>query len=333
MVASNDEPPLCFYQKELDKLIEFDEFNFMEPIVKDGKKIWVESKKWNKHLTEDRQNRSNKSGVVEFLYEQTDYGKQTYTSWEVYLDFLVFLCTTGCRYSDGIRMKVGALKHGKRRKGSNIRDDIDRLFKYKQIKTNRIATPRIEPASIEIYRKYSRGKHDGDYLFPKAKRGNFMLDIHINKHLKSICKTIGLKRKVEKINLGSKGIELSNEKKELWELVSTHIGRRTYIKTKVLESRYTVKEIMKMTGHKNQNVFNAYYAIEDKDLLKRRNEPLKKESDSQKKVKGSSIKKINTNKSLEELKEKLEGIKKLRDEGLITEQQWKNKQNKLLDDY
>ena len=160
-----------------------------------------------------------------------------------------------------------------------------------------------------------------------------MLDVHINKHLKGICKTIGLKRKVEKINLGSKGIELSNEKKELWELVSTHIGRRTYIKTKVLESRYSVKEIMKMTGHKNQNVFNAYYAIEDKDLLKRRNEPLTKESDSQKKLKGSSIKKINTNKSLEELKEKLKGIKKLRDDGLITEKQWENKQNKLLDDY
>jgi integrase len=331
LVVSNDEPPLCFYQRELDKLIEFNEFNFMEPFEKDGKTIWVESKKWYKHLSEDRQNRSNKSGVVEFFYEETDYGKQTYTSWEVYLDFLVFLCTTGCRYSDGIRMKVGAYTHSKRRKGSKIRDDLDGLFKYKQIKTNRIATPRIESASIEIYRKYSRGKHDGDYLFPRTNRGNFLSDIKINKHLKSICKAIGLKRKVEKVNLGIKGIELSNDKKELWELVSTHIGRRTYIKTKVLERKYSVKEIMKMTGHKNQNVFNAYYSIEDKDLLKRMNEPYTKESDSQQKVEGSSIPKINNSKGLEELKEKLEGIKKLRDEGLITEQQWKNKQNKLLD--
>ena len=47
------------------------------------------------------------NGVAELIKETTKYGEQTYTSWEVYKDFLVFLCSVGCRYSDGIKIKVG----------------------------------------------------------------------------------------------------------------------------------------------------------------------------------------------------------------------------------
>jgi integrase len=325
--ASDEESPLCFYQKELEKLVEFKGFNFEKPIEKGGKTVYVESDIWKKYLNKDRRNRNKKSGVVEFLSENTKEGTKTYTSWEVYKDFLVFLCSTGCRYGDGINMKVGDYKHGKRNNSTDIRDGLDGLFKYKQIKTNRLATPRINAISIEIYRKYSYGKKNGDYLFPRTKKGNIISDIKINKHLKSICNTIGLNRKVEKINLGSKGVELSNEKKELWELVSTHIGRRTYIKTMVLKREYSIKEIMKMTGHKNQNVFNAYYSIEDKDLLKRENKPFIQKGGLKKNVINSPHPKQKKDKTLTE---KLAELEEAYNDGHFDKQKWEEQKDKLL---
>jgi len=264
--------PLCFIDGELQRVFEFTTFNYLEPLEnKDGTTSWVESDKWEKHLTRSKQNRENKNGFLEFIYEDTRYGKQTYTSWEVYKDFLVFLCSVGCRFSDGVKIKLGDFKHKKRSESSPIEGGVEAFFQFHQIKTNQIATPRVNEVSYDIYKKYSRGKSGDDYLFPRTPRGNSMSDQKFNKHIKQICKTIGLKRKIIVRTLGSKGIEVKKEEKQLWEVVSSHIGRKTYIKTMVLDKNFTPQEIMKMTGHKSDRVFHKYYSIEERDLLKKPN--------------------------------------------------------------
>ena len=52
-----------------------------------------------------------------------------------------------------------------------------------------------------IYKKYSRGKQKGDYLFPLTKRGNQISSVKINLYIKQICKTLGFNRKIVIIQL------------------------------------------------------------------------------------------------------------------------------------
>jgi len=322
-----NENPITFNLKELSKLVFFTEFNFLEPFEnKDGTVNWVESDKWKKHLSRDRQNRENKSGVVEFVYEDTKYGNQTYTSWEVYKDFLVFLCSVGCRYSDGIKMKVGDLVHTKRNTNSPVKDNIDGYFKFYQKKTNTVSTPRLNEVSFMIYSKYSRGKKNGDYLFPRTKQGNQISSVKINKQIKQICKTIGLNRKINKRKLGSKGVEIKSEIKYLWELVTTHIGRKTYIKTMVMDNNFTTQELMKMSGHLTDSVFHQYYSITEGDILKKMSSPFlgKQEESKTHKTKTSPL----TNKVT--LKDKLIQLKELLKLDLITKEEFIEKKSTLL---
>lgn len=280
---SDGEEPICLYNSELQKLFEFNEFDFYtSKEIKEGDKkkiIWVESDKWEKHLTRDRQNRSKKSGVVEFFYDDTKDGLRTYTTWEVYKDFLVFLSSVGCRFSDGVKIKLGDFVHKKRSETSHLKDGVEGFFRFYQKKTNQIATPRANEVSFDIYRKYSNGKSNEDFLFPRTERGNPFSDVKFNKHIKKICKTIGLKRRITVRTLGSKGVEVNRVEKYLWEEVSSHIGRKTYIKTMILGKHFSTQEIMKMTGHKSERVFNKYYSIEERDLMLKPNSPfIKKQS-------------------------------------------------------
>ena len=328
--------PLCFFEGELQRIFEFTEFNCLEPLTKeDGTISWVESDKWEKYLTKDKQNREKKSGVLEFIYEETKYGEQTYTSWEVYKDFLIFLCSVGCRYSDGVKIKVGDIKHKKRSENSPIKGGIEAFFQFHQKKTNQIATPRVNEVSFDIFKKYSRGKTRDDYLFPRTSRGNSISDQKFNKHIKQICKTIGLNRRIVVRTLGSKGVEINKEDKYLWEVVSSHIGRKTYIKTMVLDKNFTPHEIMKMTGHKSDRVFHKYYSIEEHDLLKKPNSPF---------IKKQNNFLIQSNEDAEQievdlpppprneltLKDKLIQLKELLDSNLITNEEFNKKRNVLL---
>ena len=339
---SDNEPPICFYNSELQKLFEFRDFDFYtsNEIVEKGKKkiIWLESDKWEQHLTRDRQNRSKMSGVVEFFHDNTKHGMRTYTSWEVYKDFLVFLSSVGCRYSDGVKLKVGDFVHKKRSKTSLLKDGVEGFFRFYQKKTNQEALPRVNEVSFDIYRKYSHGKKSDDYLFPRTDRGNPFSDIKLNKHIKKICKTIGLNRKLTVRKLGSKGVEVSNETKQLWEVVTSHIGRKTYIKTLVLGKHFSSQEIMKMTGHKSERVFNKYYSIEERDLFLKPNSPFLKKQDNYVLDCKEDVEEVEVDlpplpKKQLTLKEKVEQLQELKDNDFITEEEFEKRKNDLLNSF
>jgi integrase len=319
--VSNQDDPIFLTDVELEKIINFKEFDFKKKVVLDNGVVeWVESSDYLKYLTKDRQNRSNMNGVLSFFSEITKYGKQTYTSYEVYKDLLVFLCSCGARFSDGINMKVGDFKHKKRNDLSPIEGGVEAFFIFSQKKTNYYATPRVNEVSFEIFKKYSRGKTKEDYLFPRSENGNPIFDTKFNQHIKKICKTIGLKRKVTVRKIGSKGLELEKQELELSQVISSHTGRKTFIKTLVLNSEFSTKEIMVQTGHKSEHIFHSYYRLKEDDLLLKPSSPflkkrntylLPKEAEESEEIDVDLSLPIKTEKTLKEKLDELEEVKSL----------------------
>ena len=319
--VSNQDDPIFLTDVELEKIINFKEFDFKKKVVLDNGVVeWVESSDYLKYLTKDRQNRSNMNGVLSFFSEITKYGKQTYTSYEVYKDLLVFLCSCGARFSDGINMKVGDFKHKKRNDLSPIEGGVEAFFIFSQKKTNYYATPRVNEVSFEIFKKYSRGKTKEDYLFPRSENGNPIFDTKFNQHIKKICKTIGLKRKVTVRKIGSKGLELEKQELELSQVISSHTGRKTFIKTLVLNSEFSTKEIMVQTGHKSEHIFHSYYRLKEDDLLLKPNAPflkkrntylLPKEAEESEEIDVDLSLPIKTEKTLKDKLDELEEVKSL----------------------
>jgi len=272
--VSDAQIPICLYDIELEKLVNCKKYDFLSlKKMEDDSIEWVENDEYMNHLTNDRNNRKNLDGVLEYFYDETKYGLQTYTNYEVYKDIFVFLCSVGCRYSDGIKMKLSHFKHKKRSKSSTLEDGVEAFFEFPQKKTNMPAIPRVNEVSYEIYKKYSRGKKRDDYLFPRTQRGNFISDVHFNKHIKRICERLNFNRVVVKKRLGSKGKELGSSEKRLWEVVSSHTGRKTFIKTLVLNGNFTTAQIKSQTGHLSERSFEGYYKITERDLMLKPNSP------------------------------------------------------------
>lgn len=274
---SDESDPIFLKNEELQKVYNFKGFNHYKPITKDDGSIeWVESKDFHKYLKKQGDNKStDKIGVLGFMYDKTKYGIQTYTSYEVYKDFFVFLCSVGCRYSDGIRMKLDNFYHGKRSKTSTLEDGVEGFFKYYQQKTKSESIPRVNEVSYEIYKKYSRGKKKGDYLFPLTESGNFISDVKFNLHIKKICEIIGLKRPIRVRRLGVSGKQIKSDIKPLHEVISSHSGRKTFIYNMVIDGNYNTQELKRMVGHKTDRVFHGYYKLKE-EIHKKPNTPFLK---------------------------------------------------------
>ena len=137
MSISDEEEPIFLKNEELKKVYEFRGFDYWKPITRENGDVdWVESEDYNKYLKKLGDNKpSEKEGVLGFMYDQTKHGLITYTSYEVYKDFFVFLCSVGCRYGDGIKMKLENFVHGKRTNTSTLEDGVEGFFKYYQSKT------------------------------------------------------------------------------------------------------------------------------------------------------------------------------------------------------
>ena len=140
---------------------------------------------------------------------------------------LLFLCGTGMRFGDMVRLRIDdyEFRDGNRTEGS---------FSFIMEKTNRRVVIPIEGYVHQIWKKYSRGKkyRQGYFVFPRTKFGNPISNQKFNQHIKEICEIVGLKRWVRKpkYNLQGKVIIGSDEQVPLYDLVSSHIGRRTFIR-------------------------------------------------------------------------------------------------------
>lgn len=175
----------------------------------------------------------------------------TVTNWELVKDIFLFMSSVGCRHSDIDHFKV---RH------FDFNSSVQTLTWIQQ-KTNRNVSVPITDISGEIFKKYSGGKSLEQKLFPKLSQQKF------NKHLKLLLKDLKFNRLVSHPKMrGSKVID--NDDKQLWELISSHSGRRSFIKNLIDLGNMDYKTIMKLSGHRSYSEFLKYVSVNQEDLMK-----------------------------------------------------------------
>jgi integrase len=173
------------------------------------------------------------------------------TNWELVKDVFLFQCSIGCRHSDIQNFKVNHFNFGGK-KGT---------FNWVQEKTDKRVTVPINPISNEIFRKYSKGKSLTQNLFPTLSNQKF------NKSLKLLFKDLKFNRPVTRpMKIGSKVV--GKDDKFLWELISSHSGRKTFIKNMIDLGSMDYITIMRMTGHKTFKEFEKYVSVSARDYDK-----------------------------------------------------------------
>ena len=173
------------------------------------------------------------------------------TNWELIKDVFLFMCSIGCRYSDIPFFKV----HHFSFEGSNS------FFTWIQQKTDKRVSVPANDISNHIFTKYSAGKSLSQNLFPKLSNQKF------NKGLKLLLKELNFNRIVTyPKKVGSKVV--NDEDRFLWELISSHSGRRSFIKNMIDLGNMDYKTIMKLSGHKTMSEFEKYISVTKEDLKK-----------------------------------------------------------------
>jgi integrase len=170
---------------------------------------------------------------------------------ELIKDIFTFQCSVGCRWGDIHTMSVGMFKIEKG------------FFVWTMSKTKENIIVPENDISLGIFRKYSKGKSQQQFLFPKYSQQKF------NKHLKDIGKELGFKRLIERKILVGNDYRKGTEKNVFtYELLSSHSGRRSFIKNLIDLGTMDNWSIMKLSGHKTISSFQKYVSVEKNDIKK-----------------------------------------------------------------
>ncbi len=191
----------------------------------------------------------------------------------------IFLCSTGCSYTDfhNLRLHHIHIEKDNLTKKRYITIEISRQ-KIKSIHKSIIpivdvtidlliewiATDRslysFEAMSFEekkvLLERLLKGIELGKITKPYHPRLIQSIPVQVfNREIKSVFKKIGLNRKVNL--LWRQSNQKKEETKELWEIVSTHTGRRTYV-TLSLEQGISMHHLMQSTGHTKTSTLLRY---------------------------------------------------------------------------
>ena len=152
-------------------------------------------------------------------------------------DCFMFLCFTSLRYSDASNLKK-----------NNITNDI---LKYVSIKTKTPVSVPLHPLAIDIINKYKN--NETEKLLP------FISNQKMNAHLKDLGKQAELTRDVIKVKYY--GSERREFPRKLYEVLTTHIGRKTFI-SYLFNQGMDSELIRSITNHKSLSSFARYNKIE-----------------------------------------------------------------------
>ena len=175
------------------------------------------------------------------------------TNWELVKDIFCWLNSTGMRIGDVRVIRVSDMNF----------DRKTQLINWTQSKTKKSVSVPLNDISGFIYTKYSRGKSLDQHLFPKVSQQKF------NKQLKNLLKDLRFNRMVSKPML--KGSEVINDiPQPLHHMISSHSGRRGFIKNSIDMGNMDYSTIMKLSDHKTFSEFSKYISVTQKDVLKSR---------------------------------------------------------------
>jgi hypothetical protein len=174
-------------------------------------------------------------------------------------DWLIISCYTGQRISDFMRFTKKMIRY-ERNKQSILKPFIE----FTQVKTDKVMIVALHPKVMEIL-----SKRNGE--FPKV-----ISDPKYNLFIKQVCRIAGL----NEITKGSVLVDLNKEnepkKDEVkqfrkenglypkWELVTSHIGRRSFASN--FYGTIPTTYLINVTGHSTEQMFLAYIGKSNKDL-------------------------------------------------------------------
>lgn len=155
-------------------------------------------------------------------------------------DVFLFQCFTGLRYSDVAKLKRSDVKRG-----------VVHVMTKKTVDGLRIELNKHSQAIID---KYKDCDFPGDKVLPVISNEK------MNAHLKTLGQVVGLNEPTRIIYF--KGNQRHEEVYPKWYLLTTHVGRRTFVVT-ALQLGIPVEVIMRWTGHSNFEAMKPYAKIVD----------------------------------------------------------------------
>lgn len=158
-------------------------------------------------------------------------------------DWLIIGCWTGCRIGDLLKLSL-----------ENVisRPDGSSIIRYTQSKTKKTVDIFVHPSVQEIITRLNG--------FPRP-----ISDVKFNQYIKELCKRVEINNNEEGFKMNPKTLRKENGIFPKYELVTSHICRRTYATNHYY--KLTNKVIMKVTGHATERQFLDYIGeIDDNHL-------------------------------------------------------------------
>lgn len=155
-------------------------------------------------------------------------------------DVFLFQCFTGLRYSDVCNLRRSDVK--------------ENHIEVTTVKTADSLVIELNNYSRAILDKYRHAAFEGDKVLPVVSNQK------MNDYLKELSKLAGIDEPVrETYYKGNERIDLITPK---YELMSTHVGRRTFI-CNALSLGIPAQVVMKWTGHSDYKAMKPYIDIAD----------------------------------------------------------------------
>ncbi len=164
-------------------------------------------------------------------------------------DWLLISCYTGQRFSDFSRFNDTMIKKLKNRNGNEVS-----VLEFVQVKTKKRMTIPLSSKVLSIL-----DKRDGK--FPKARH----LSVY-NDYIKKVCEKAGIKELCfgslyTETDFGFRNVEDMYQK---WQLVSSHIGRRSFATNNY--GKIPTMYLKEMTGHATEEMFLKYIGKASGDI-------------------------------------------------------------------
>jgi site-specific recombinase XerD len=169
-------------------------------------------------------------------------------------NLFLFSCLSALRNSDVANLKKEDIK-------SHTFEGEETIFHalhIRQKKTDHIQTIPLLDAAYDILMQYKDTK--GDLALPKIRLGL------INEHIKDIAKEAGLTEKIP-IDI-YRGEKRETEYKEKWEILTSHMGRRTFISVAAAKG-IPMHMVAEIAGQNPKTTMRHYAGIIDKEKFKR----------------------------------------------------------------
>lgn len=165
-------------------------------------------------------------------------------------DWLLISCFTGQRVSDFMRFNKEMIRYEKNKEGVS-----KPLIEFTQKKTGKIMTIPLSQKVMDIL-----NKRNGE--FPHS-----ISDQKYNQYIKEVCKLAKLTEKVKgskKVKIGEKEYRKESGTFEKWQLVTSHIGRRSFASN--YYGKIPTSFLIYITGHSTEAMFLNYIGKSNKDI-------------------------------------------------------------------